>query len=81
MFSLKPLQNKLHDSADDYAGTGQDTSAIPPTRDGITDNAGGPTLRAILKKSFNIEKNILTGGENLLKLSKKLKKVRSVYEP
>ena len=76
---LKRVQNRLYDSADDYFGTSQYTSGTTSTRDGITDSQE-PSLQAKLKKSFNIGKKLLRRGDNLLKLLKKVKKVRSDYE-
>ena len=76
---LKRVQNRLYDSTDDYFGTSQYTSGTTSTRDGITDGEE-PSLQAKLKKSFNIGKKLLRRGDNLLKLLKKIKKVRSDYE-
>ena len=76
VFSLKRVQNRLHDSTDDYSGTGSGTTSA---HDGITD--GEETfLQTKGKKSFNSGKNRLRRGDNLQKSSKKVKKVRSDYE-
>ena len=77
--SLKRVQNRLQDSTDDYSGTGQYTSGTTSTRNEITDSEE-PSLQAKLKKSFNIGKNLMRGGDNLPKKLKSTKKVRLDYQ-